>query len=114
MTDYLSITVVFLYISVVLAYLGRTIRARRICTTWTSAEEMILLAQTSHQNEMSDLRNTSVGIRHASTMGLSTRIRALANPGNHEPIQLVISASRDDDDLGRVEEGMEYGRHFDS
>lgn len=75
---------------------------------------MILLAQTSQQNEMSDLRNTSVGIRHASTMGLNTRIRTLADPGNHEPIQLVISATKDDGDVGKVEEGMEYGNHLDS
>ena len=92
-----------------MAHIIKFLLTRRNSSAWNSAEELLLLAQTSRQEDMTDLRNTSLGIQRLSTMGLNARIRVTTDSGSPEPIQLVVSAPRDDHNMGRVVEDWQYG-----
>ena len=106
-TDYLSISVLALYVVIVLIYITSSTISRRSFACWDTVEEMLLLAKNSQpsfnhptgsidssatsskssrqwENEKatsatkpSALANTSSGIRNFSTMELRLRIKAI-------------------------------------
>ena len=112
-TDYLSISVLALYVAVVVFHVVSSIISRRSFTCWDTMEEMVLLAKSSqpsffkhptgsidrsvNQNgepratekeitrttKIDPLANTSSGIRTFSTMELRLRIKAMPSAGDH-------------------------------
>ena len=108
-TDFLSIGVLLLHLIVALGHTLYLLLTRYSSASWDTVEELIVLAHVS-RTDTRDLRNTSAGIKRFSTMGLNTRVRTSGSGagGGEEKVELLIGGE-DEEKMGGVEEGKEYG-----
>ena len=108
-TDYLSIGVLLLHLMVALGHTLYLLLTRYSSASWDTVEELIVLAHVS-RTDTRNLRNTSAGIKRFSTMALNIRVRTSGSGagGGEEKVELLIGGE-DEERMGGVEEGKEYG-----
>lgn len=117
-TDYLSIFILALYVTIALSHVLYTMARGHSSRTWEKLEEFVVMVLNSRQEPIL-LANTCAGIERTRTIGLNSRILVMngnnstekrAVGGEEEEVQLVFTDEQHGGtSLGRVVPDAKYG-----